>query len=192
MIKINLLPVRATKKKETIRQQVVLMVVSLSAVIAICVLVFLFLQVKIQYAKGEIENSENEIKELKAKIGKVNDLKKLKDEVTKKLDVLSMLRKGKVGPVHRLMTISDATPEKLWLTKYSESGNDVSISGISYNEDLIAEFMKNLEASQDYENIELLVSEQTNVAGVKAKRFDLRLKIKSAKISEAKPQVQKK
>ncbi len=192
MIKINLLPVRAAKKKETIRQQVVLMVVSLSAVIAICVLVFLFLQVKIQYAKGEIENSENEIKELKAKIGKVNDLKKLKDEVTKKLDVLSMLRKGKVGPVHRLMTISDATPEKLWLTKYSESGNDVSISGISYNEDLIAEFMKNLEASQDYESIELLVSEQTNVAGVKAKRFDLKLKLKSAKISEAKPQVQKK
>lgn len=192
MIKINLLPVRATKKKETIRQQVVLMVVSLSAVIAICVLVFLFLQVKIQYAKGEIENSENEIKELKAKIGKVNDLKKLKDEVTKKLDVLSMLRKGKIGPVHRLMTISDATPDKLWLTRYSEAGNDVSISGISYNEDLIAQFMKNLEASQDYENIELLVSEQTNVTGVKAKKFDLKLRLKSAKITEAKPQAQKK
>ncbi len=192
MIKINLLPVRAAKKKETIRQQIAIMVVSLLSVVVMCVIVFLFVQVKIQSAKGEIERSENEIKELKAKIGKVNDLKKLKEEVTKKLDVLSMLRNGKVGPVHRLMTISDATPDKLWLTRYSESGNDVSISGISYNEDLLAEFMRNLEASADYENIELLVSEQTNVGGIKAKRFDLKLKIKTAKVQTAKPEKQKK
>ncbi len=192
MIKINLLPVRAIKKKETLRQQIALLIVSLISVTAICVIVFLFLQVKIQSAKGEIERSQEELTELKAKIGKVNDLKKLKDDVTKKLDVLAKLRNGKVGPVHRLMTISDATPDKLWLTKYAESGNDVSISGIAYNEDLIAEFMRNLQASPDYENIELIVSEQTNAGGVKAKRFDLRLKLKSAKTGEAKPQTQKK
>jgi type IV pilus assembly protein PilN len=192
MIRINLLPVRATKKKETLRQQVVIMIVSLLSVTAICVMVFLFIQVKIQSAKGEIERSENEIKELKTKIGKVNDLKKLKEEVKKKLDVLSMLRKGKVGPVHRLMTMSDSTPDKLWLTKYSETGADVSISGISYNEDLIAEFMRNLGASSDYENIELIVSEQANVGGIKAKKFDLKFKLKIAKVPEAKQQTQKK
>jgi type IV pilus assembly protein PilN len=192
MIRINLLPVRAAKKKETLRQQVAILFVSLLSVVAICVMVFLFIQVKIQSAKGEIERSENEIKELKAKIGKVNDLKKLKEEVTKKLDVLSMLRKGRVGPVHRLMTMSDSTPDKLWLTKYSETGADVSISGISYNEDLIAEFMRNLEASSDYENIELIVSEQANVGGIKSKRFDLKFKLKIAKVPETKPQTQKK
>jgi type IV pilus assembly protein PilN len=192
MIKINLLPVRAAKKKETLRQQIVILLVSILSVLAICVVMFLFIQMKIQSTKGEIERSEIEIKELKAKIGKVNDLKKLKEEVKKKLDVLSTLRKGKVGPVHRLMVISDSTPDKLWLTKYSENGADVSISGMSYNEDLIAEFMRNLQASSDYENIELVVSEQTNMEGIKAKKFDLKLKVKSAKVPETKPQSQKK
>lgn len=192
MIKINLLPVRAAKKKETLRQQIVILLVSILSVVAICVIMFLFIQMKIQSTKGEIERSESEIKELKAKIGKVNDLKKLKEDVKKKLDVLSTLRKAKVGPVHRLMVISDSTPDKLWLTKYSENGTDVSISGIAYNEDLIAEFMRNLQASSDYENIELVVSEQTNVRSIKAKKFDLKLKIKSAKVPEAKPQSEKK
>ncbi len=192
MIKVNLLPVRASKKKETLRQQAAILFVSLISVAAICVIVFLFIQVKIQSAKGEIERSENEIKELKSKIGKVNDLKKLKEDVKKKLDVLAMLRKGKVGPVHRLATISDSTPDKLWLTKYTESGSDVTISGIAYNEELLAEFMRNLQASSDYENVELVVSEQANIGGNKVKKFDLKFKLKTAKAPDAKPQPQKK
>ncbi len=192
MIKINLLPVRAAKKKETIRQQTVILMVSILSVVAICIIAFFFIQMKIQSTKGEIERSEAEIQELKAKIGKVNDLKKLKEDVKKKLDVLSILRQGKVGPVHRLMVISDSTPDKLWLTKYSENGSDVNISGISYSEDLIAEYMRNLQASSDYDKVELVVSEQTIVGGIKAKKFELKVRLKSAKVAEAMPQTRNK
>lgn len=192
MIKINLLPVRAAKKKETLRQQILILMVSILSIVALCVIAFFFIQMKIQSTKGEIERSETEIQDLKTKIGKVNDLKKLKEEVKKKLDVLSALRKGKVGPVHRLMVISDSTPDKLWLTKYSENGSDVGISGIAYNEELIAEFMRNLQASSDYENVELVVSEQTNIGGIKAKKFDLKIKLKTAKVTETIQQTQKK
>jgi len=192
MIKINLLPVRAAKKKETLRQQTVILMVSILSVVAICIIAFFFIQMKIQSTKGEIERSEAEIQELKAKIGKVNDLKKLKEDVKKKLDVLSILRQGKVGPVHRLMVISDSTPDKLWLTKYSENGSDVNISGISYSEDLIAEYMRNLQASSDYDKVELVVSEQTIVGGIKAKKFELKVRLKSAKVAEAMPQTRNK
>jgi type IV pilus assembly protein PilN len=181
MIRINLLPVRAAKKKETLRQQQAVFLLSVLAVAAVGLALYFFLQLKIGSTKDEITKSEAEIQALKAKIGKINELKKLKDEVKKKLNVLDMLRKGKVGPVHRLMTLSDSTPDKLWLTRYAENGSSVSIAGVAYNEDLIASFMRNLEASPDYQNVELVVSEQTEMSGTKVKKFELKMNLEPPK-----------
>jgi type IV pilus assembly protein PilN len=104
--------------------------------------------------------------------------------VKKKLDVLNRLRKEKTGPSIRLAKLSDATPEKLWLTKYTENGVNVSIGGVAYNEDILALFLRNLQASDEYANVELLVSEQAEMGGVKAKRFDITCTLKIAKIAK--------
>src|SRR6266540_5695895 len=102
MIKINLLPIRAARKKETARQQVIILFASILSVVVIDCAIYFYIGLKIQSTKTEITRSENEIQELKLKIGKINNLKNLKQEVQKKLDVLILLRKGKVGPVNRL------------------------------------------------------------------------------------------
>ena len=179
MIKINLLPVRASRKKETLKQQQTIFLLSLLSVVIVAFALYFFLQFKIGAAKEEIARSESEIQELKAKIGKINELKKLKEEVKKKVDVLTSLRKGKDGPVLRLVTLSDSSPDKLWLTRYAESGLETSIAGIAYNEELIASFMRNLEASPDFENVELIVSEQMEMSGTKVKKFELKMKIQN-------------
>jgi type IV pilus assembly protein PilN len=184
MIRINLLPVRALKKKETAKQQIFILVFSVGIVLAIGIAVFTVLQTKIITAKKEIERSEAELKQLKAKIGEIENIKKLQDEVKKKLDVLNQLRRDKAGPANRLAKLSESIPDKLWLTKYSESGNNVSLGGIAYNEELIAEFMRNLAATGNFTNVELLVSQQTEISGVKAKQFDLSCQIKSSKTEE--------
>jgi len=180
MIKINLLPVRAARKKETAIQQISIAgsVVVLIALIVISL--YIVKRVQVAAAKENIILANNKINELKTKIGKLEELKSLKEQVKKKLDVLSQLRKNKTGPAQRLATISDLTPEMLWLTSYSESGQDVKISGTAYTEELIARFMKALEASNDFMAVELVVSEQTVVAETKLKKFDLTLKLRSA------------
>ncbi len=184
MIKINLLPVRAAKKKETAKQQIAIFVFSFAGVLVIALALFLLTMAKINAAKTEIERSEKEIQSLKIKIGEIDNLKKLQAEVKKKLDVLNQLRKEKTGPAMRMAKLSDATPDKLWLTKYSESGANVSLSGIALNEDLIADFMRNLQGSDDFINIELLVSEQTEISGTKAKKFDISCNLKNVKKEE--------
>jgi type IV pilus assembly protein PilN len=181
MIKINLLPLRASKKKETIRQQISILIISIIGVLIVGLSAYGVLVNKISASKMQIENSENEIKSLKAKIGAIDNIKKLQADVKKKLDVLNQLRRGKSGPAARLAALSDAVPEKLWLTKYAENGTSVSVSGTAVNEELIAVFMKNLEASGAFGNVELQVSEQTEAAGVKSKRFDLVFQIKEQK-----------
>jgi len=180
MIKINLLPVRAAKKKETAIQQFAVAGVVVVLIILVVTSLYFVKRVQVSAAKSDIATANNKIKELKTKIGKLEELKTLKEQVKKKLDVLAQLRKNKTGPAQRLATLSDLAPEKLWLTNYSESGQEIKISGIAFTEELIAQFMKALESSNDFMLVELLVSEQTVVAETKLKKFDLTMKLELA------------
>lgn len=178
MIKINLLPVRAAKKKETAIQQVSIFCFSI-ALVALVVSVLYGLKLgQISTTKNDILTANAKINELKRKIGKLEELKKFKEQVKKKLDVLAQLRKNKTGPAQRLATLSDITPEKLWLTAYAESNDNVKLAGIAYTEDLIAQFMRSVQASNDYTGVELIVSEQKEIAGAKLKSFELAFKLK--------------
>lgn len=184
MIKINLLPVRASKKKETAKQQLAIAVIAIVGVAVAGLSVFSVTLAKISTTKSTIESSEKELQTLKAKIGEIDNIKKLQEAVKKKLDVLDRLRKEKAGPATRLAKLSDAIPEKLWLTKYSESADKLSIGGIAFTEELIAEFIRNLQATNEFSNIELLYSEQVDSGGVKAKKFELSCTLSSAKKEE--------
>ena len=180
MIKINLLPVREAKKKETNLQQIVIavsVIVFASTIFTVAYLVRIY---QMRDTKQEIPTANRKISELKVKIGKLDELKNLKADVKKKLDVLTDLRKKKVGPAQRLATLSLSTPEQLWLTGYSESGDTVKIAGLAYSEELIAKFMRSLEDSPEYMKVELVVSEQKEIAKSKLKRFELTCKLEFA------------
>ncbi|MDD2308943.1 MAG: PilN domain-containing protein [Desulfuromonadaceae bacterium] len=180
MIKINLLPARASKKKETAIQQLIIAGIVVVVIAVIVTSLYMVKRVQISAAKDDITSANNKINELKTKIGKLEELKTLKGQVKKKLDVLSQLRKNKTGPAQRLASLSDLTPDQLWLTNYAESSQDVKISGIAATEELIAQFMRALEASNDFMSVMLLVSEQTEMAGTKLKKFDITMKLESA------------
>jgi type IV pilus assembly protein PilN len=184
MIKINLLPVRAAKKKETARQQLSIFLLSVIAVLVVALGIYSITLAKISAAKDEISKSEQEIKRLKEKIGEIDNIKKFQAEVKKKLDILKQLRTNKTGPATRLAKLSDAVPEKLWLTKYAESGERVSLAGVAFNEEIIAAFMRNLQASGEFTNVELLVSEQAEMSNMKVKKFDISCTLKLAKAAE--------
>jgi len=184
MIKINLLPFRVSRKKETATQQLIIMGALLAVALVAIGLVYTVTLGKIRTAKAEITRSEEELALLKKKIGEIDNLKKLQAEVQKKLDILNQLRKEKTGPAIRLARLSDIVSEKMWLTRYVESGTSVSISGLAYSEELIADFMNKIQSSPEFTNVELQVSEQQEVGGVKLKKFDLTCALNLTKKAE--------
>ena len=184
MIRINLLPVRAAKKKESARQQISIFLLAIAGVMVLAFGIYMVTVAKISAANDEIAKSEQEIKRLKEKIGEIDNIKKFQAEVKKKLDILNQLRRDKAGPATRLAKLSDAVPEKLWLTKYTENAGSVSLGGVAFNEELIAAFMRNLQASGEFINVELGVSEQVDIKGLKAKRFEISCSLKSSKVAE--------
>jgi len=186
MTRINLLPVRAEKKKETVKQQITILTVAVVATVVAGLAFYSVTLAKVSGTKDEISRSEAELQQLKIKIGEIDNIKKLQAEVKKKLDVLNLLRREKSGPANRLAKLSDLTPDKLWLTAYTESQAKVSITGVAYSEEIIATFMRNLQSSGDFSDVELLVSEQLEVSGVKVKKFDITCAIKGLKKEEKK------
>ena len=173
MIRINLLPVRAAQKKEKLRAQLSILILSLLAVSVACGAEYFRMMSKIDMKKAEISSVNAEIDQLKKEIGEVSRYKKLQADLKKKLDILQVLKDGRSGPVHLLDELNHALPEKLWLTDFSASGGAVSLSGIAVDENVVAGFMETLGASPYYENVELKGISQLVMNNIKLQKFTL-------------------
>lgn len=179
MIKINLLPVRAAQKKEKLRSQLVIFFLCILLVMIGCGALYAQKMTAISQTKEEIAQIKRQNDALKKKIGQVKDFEKKKNELEQKLEVLKSLKAGKSGPVHLLDELSSSLPDQLWLTKFKESGGGIELSGIADSENTVADFMKRLDGSPYYQNIELKVTEQTQIAGYKMQKFTLSCRVQT-------------
>jgi type IV pilus assembly protein PilN len=173
MIRINLLPVKAAQKKEQLRKQLVVSILTLILVVTGCFAVHTSLNSDVEKIKDEIARNDREINSLKKKIGEVDKYKKLQEELKNKLDVLEALKAAKSGPVHLMDELIESLPEKLWITDFKETGGSVSLKGFGLSEDDVATFMTNLEESAYYKNIVLKVMKQVEQGGFKWQNFEL-------------------
>ncbi len=173
MIRINLLPVRAAQKKARLQGQLVVLVLVLVATGLICGALYASVSMKISSEQKEIAEIDREIRRLQQAIGEVAQFKKLQEEFQAKLDVLDQLKQRRTGPVRFLDELNRVMPDKLWLESFQESGGSVSIRGVGLDEETVARFMRDLEASPYYTRVDLRVTEQITQAGMKLQRFDL-------------------
>lgn len=186
MIRINLLPVRAAQKKARLQGQLIVLVLSLVVTGLICGGLYASVAVKISSEKNEIAQIDKEIKRLKKTLGEVAQFKKLQKEFQGKLDVLATLKEKKTGPVHLLDELSRVLPDKLWIDSFKESKGAISIKGVGLNEETVARFMRELEASPYYKQVDLKVTEQTKKSGLKLQKFDISCRAETPKAPKAK------
>jgi len=177
MIKINLLPVRATQKKEKLRGQIIILVLSLIVVSLACGGAYLHVNMKIDAEKAEISSKNNQINALRKKIGEVGRFKKMQEELRGKLEILDKLKKGRSGPARYLDELNRIIPEKLWLTEFVESSGNVKVKGVALSEKTVAEFMRSLTMSQYFESVNLVQTAQAVQQGLKLQSFQLDFKI---------------
>lgn len=144
MIRINLLPVRAVKKREMGKQLLVLF-----AVIIVGGLTgnWMWYSDRADEFKRNAEansKTQQKITELEKVIGEVNNISKRKKEFEDKLKILADLRKGRTGPVRMLDALATAMPKKVWLNSFDEKEGTVVVEGTAMSHDDVAEFMRAL------------------------------------------------
>lgn len=176
MIRINLLPYRAAKKKENIRRQVSIFFLS---IVVILLLVFWHNS----YLGGRIESINKEIastREQVAKYKKINDeiaeIKKKLAVLDRKIDVISSLEADRKVPVENLDGLYELLVEKrMWYTTIEESSNSFKLSGIAIDNQTVADFMTRIEKSDSFENVRLATIKQYKMQknDLKLKEFDI-------------------
>ncbi|NTU47775.1 MAG: hypothetical protein HGA84_02065 [Syntrophobacteraceae bacterium] len=176
MIQINLLPVKAKKRKESAKQLFSLYL--LSIVLAALIMGYLW------YAKNsEIAMLEKRLAQLQQEVQQyakyesmLQEMTKKKESIEKKRNVIFDLQKDRDSIVRIMALLSvQIPPEKLWFERLSQSGNSVSLDGVALSNEAIVEFMRNLESSPYVQkgSVNLTHSRQTTMSNKKLREFQV-------------------
>ena len=174
MIEINLLPVRAARKQESLRFQ--LTIFSLIFVFVFVIIALLNASIVKRDKKLDSEKKlvQERIAELEKKVGEIEELTKQRAKLEQKLAVIGELDKGRLRATYILGELSQRIPEKMWIESLDKSGKAIKIAGVALDNETIANFMEVLGRSKYFTEVELEVTEQIDRGGIKLMRFSLR------------------
>jgi type IV pilus assembly protein PilN len=193
MIRINLLPFRAARKKENIRRQLTIFALSVMFVAVVMAYYFLQLRSELNSLKDEEQRIKVELAGYKKTIERINSLEKKIAEIRKKLEVIKDLEKKKTGPVLLLDQIAMAVPkERLWLTSLVEKKGKLTLNGTAMDNETVAVFMTNLEKSELITAVDLKRTRLRNLPKYKLSVSDFSLECTTYAFKEKKKATRKK
>ncbi|HSD10456.1 MAG TPA: PilN domain-containing protein [Candidatus Binatia bacterium] len=195
MIRINLLPVKQAAQAERQRHEIT------RAGLALALLLVLGVAIRIQQGRelaatdARIVQIEDALKALDSQVRDVNDLDAKKKALDSKLKVIADLGRKRVGPVGVMSDLAKAAPDRVWLTDFSEAGGGATITGQAVDNQIVAEFLRNLSGSPYFTNVDLVETTQDQVGDVKLRKFIVKAQInyaaaageKKAEAPEGKP-----
>jgi type IV pilus assembly protein PilN len=183
LIRINLLPVKAAKRRESGQRQLLFGVVMVSATIA-SIIVFHGMQVShLNEMKSHNQQLSRDIAKLKSEIGDYDLVRAQRDELIRQRDAIKRLQANRSGPTFLMRELSDIlTPGKgptfnkeqyeeqlkrdpsagfnpnwdtrrAWLISYAESNHTVKIKGAAKSDEDVAEFLKRLKLSAFFSEV---------------------------------------
>jgi len=156
-----------------VRNELVLAGIIGVAVCVVLLMVHLVLMRQVHAVEADNKALETEIAQKKETAALVDDLEQKRAEYDKKLTVIRQLKANKSGPVHLLDQLSQATPEKLQLTSLDESHGRVQVVGVAVSNEVISQFLSNLEQSDYFEEVYLNAIDQVEEEGIKLKNFSI-------------------
>src|SRR5262245_20579333 len=177
MIRINLLPVREAKRQAGLRKQGVLIGMSAAAGVVLCVVMHLALAGQMAAERGRIEQAQAQLKELEKTREEVERFREEEKEIERKLGVIAKLERDRTGQVLALAQISDVIPKRMWLSTLAIKDGSASMSGISLDAEIVAEFLTKLEESPMFEDVELDETTLQESYGLKLNSFKIRMKV---------------
>jgi type IV pilus assembly protein PilN len=175
MIRINLLPFRAARKKENIRRQVSIFFLFFGFVLATLLYFnFIYLNGKLTKLKTSVDQTQKEVKKYKRITKEIQSIKKKLAVLKKKTDVIKMLEKNRFEPVNLLDTMTQKViAKRMWFTKFQTKKNQVNISGIALDNKTVADFMTRLEGTGLFVSVKLSKIQKKVIKGSNLKSFQI-------------------
>ena len=174
MIKINLLPYREKAKKENLQYQIIILSGTLVLFLLIILAVHLYFSMSISGMETKIREADARLVVLNKKVGDIEGFKRDKKELEQKLGVINSLERNRLFPIRMLDELNLLVPSKeAWLEKITQKGQELRIEGVARDNGTVARFMKSMEKAGFIQSVELVVSREKELAGVKLQQFIL-------------------
>jgi type IV pilus assembly protein PilN len=160
MIKINLVsetPTAAVSKRKRpefslgAKQGDIILVTILAIAVAVSGTWWFLLKSKRADLKSLERQRTVERNELQPFIDKVEELEAKRALLKAKVDVINDLKNKQHGPVRIMDEVSRALPDLVWLTKLGLAGNAIELNGEAMDENAVANYYSNLDASPFFE-----------------------------------------
>lgn len=192
MIRINLLPVRAAKKKESIRFQLTVAGLATFFVFAVSMAGYVMVRSEASSLSDQITSGDQELAELKKKIGELSKIKEQKRIVEEKLRIINQLEADRTGPAKLFRAIADAIPSKAWLRSIKDEDFQIAVEGFASDDEAVAEFMRGLEKAAIGSAVDLDVAQRVveQESAVEVVSFIIRIEKQRPVSHEEKPEKQ--
>ena len=191
MIRINLLPYRESRKKESILRQINIFLAVFFIVFIILFIYNIRLGNKIDDLNTKIKNTKTMLAQAETQSKKVDQIKKALEKLGHKTDVIRSIEANRRDQVILLENMTKMVAEKtasvpdtsadndnkpvkrLWFTNFEAAGGKVNIKGIALDNKTIADFMSRLEESKFYNNVNLKTIKQQKIEKLNLKYFEI-------------------
>ena len=108
----------------------------------------------------EIQFLTQEKARLQAVIAQVNEYEAKVKRLEEKENLIERLKRERTGPVHMLDEVSGQLPDFIWLTGLTQSPGSISVDGMAASYVSIADYIRKLEDTPYFQNVELVDAKQ--------------------------------
>jgi type IV pilus assembly protein PilN len=174
MIRINLLPFRAARKKENIRRQISVFFLSFFLMLAVLIYYNIHLGGRIKDLKTDVNTTKIEVAKFQKITKQIEDIKKKLAVLEKKTEVIRKLETNRFEPVEMLDNMSGKIiANRMWFTSFNDEPQNVRIDGIALDNKTIADFMTRLEGTGLFGSVRLQTIQKHVVKGSGLKKFSI-------------------
>ncbi|MBX2848311.1 MAG: PilN domain-containing protein [Acidiferrobacterales bacterium] len=175
MANINLLPWREEQRRERNR-----------ATLMTCIAIWLFAGILVFAAKlfmdGRIQHQENrnaylqsEIDALSEVIKEIEDLKDKRDQLLARMEVIQTLQANRAQIVHVFDDLVTKLPNGVYYESIKKSDSRLRINGNAQSNGRVSALMRNLDASDWFDNASLAVVDVIDRNGAPVSKFDVQV-----------------
>ncbi|MDY0131973.1 MAG: PilN domain-containing protein [Desulforegulaceae bacterium] len=179
MIRINLLPYRKARRKENIRRQISVYFLSLILLLLVLFVIDHSKKTQINDLNSKIKASEAELASLKKKAKEVDILKKELDALNSKIEIIDSLKQGRNFGINILKELTKVVvAERMWFNSSNIERNSIHLDGYALDDKTVADFMRNLDSSLYFFNVELKSLVSSSIKNVELRKFIINAQIK--------------
>lgn len=173
MIRINLLPHRAEKRKARQVQFIAFSVISLMLGVMVVGLVHAAISSQIEYQGRRNQYLSEQIVLLDKQIAEINQLKAEIAALDARKTVVEKLQSTRSDVVHLLDQMLRILPDGVYLKTIKQSGNKINLVGYTQSNARVSTLMRSIESSPWLESPTLIQIIATTASGIRQSEFVL-------------------